>query len=319
MTAGKRQSVLVIPLGGLVFRTCALLVLAALCASAEFRQTREVTSKAERRGNYPIPAFYRGFIYWSSLGPFDKTVELYGPDGNLRCAFETKTKASEGVAVDTDGTIAVAWGRWDSPENGIELRDQYGNFVKGIATGRYLPVHIAFDEDHSIWTFGVQYDADRRPAPDAMTVRKYDKGSGQEIGAYFSRSLFSPGLEPASMRWQWSGSMNVGKGRIGIWAVSGTVSNQTEWVELDLKGNVLGRWRVDRYPVTARFAMTSDGGVFFQMNEDQGRVYTLDRSSSSWKLVADAPTGRLEGADGNLLVFSDQNLGPVHLRWYETK
>jgi len=102
--------------------------------------------------------------------------------------------------------------------------------------------------------------------------------------------------------------------------MSGT---QTEWVELNLDGQLTGRWRLDSYSYEAKVAFTSDGHVFLQHANlsPSGRsvtyeLLTLDRASSTWRPVQAAPEGELVSADGDKLIFADRANGPMHLRWY---
>jgi hypothetical protein len=138
----------------------------------------------------------------------------------------------DNIAIDTDGTVAVAWGGWASEKShGIDFRDSSGALTRTIQTGRYLPAHISFAEDHSLWNFGCQVDAVHRAEPDRQgyqTVRKY-LPDGKEAGAYLPRSLFPPGLEPAGATWQTSSSITVAHDRVGLWAWSGGDSGHTEW------------------------------------------------------------------------------------------
>ena len=158
---------------------------------------REVTSQATRVGNQLVPAFYRGYIYWVGRHGGDRSVTAYAPDGHLAHAFVNQNGPVHTIAIDTDGTVAVAWG--STKGGGIDFRDGSGTVTRTIQTGRYLPVHIAFAEDHSLWSFGWQRDAadaERSDRQDYLTVRKYLPG-GKEAGSYLPRSLFPRGLEPA--------------------------------------------------------------------------------------------------------------------------
>jgi hypothetical protein len=281
---------------------------------------REVTSGAARIGNHPIPAHYRGYIYWVGLPDGDhRNLTIYTPDGHPAPYFPTQNGAVQSMAADTDGTLAIAWG--SSRVGGIDLRDRSGALLRTIQTGRYRPTHLAFAEDHSIWSLGWQLDAadpTRADRSDYMTVRKY-LPNGQEAGAYLPRSLFPPGLEPGMERWQKSNAITAAHRSVGLWVYSGKSSAETEWVELDLTGNMSGRWRLDQFNYDTKVAFTSDGHVFvqaFDLKAKIHRLYTLDRPSSTWKLVDPSPDGWLDSADADALVFSDFGLGPIHARWY---
>jgi hypothetical protein len=298
----------------------ALLGVFSLCTLAANDPVREVTSQATRVGNQLVPAFYKGYIYWVGREGGDNSVTIYAPDGHLAFAFVAQNGPVDSIAIDTDGTVALAWGGWASKKGGgIDFRDSSGTLKKTIQTAKYLPAHLVFGEDHSLWSFGCQLSADdlRQPdKPDYMMVRKY-LPDGKEAGAYLPRSLFPPGLvPPGDVSWQKSSSITVTRDRVGLWAYSGGDGEHTEWVELDLNGNLLGRWRLDdQFSGDQKVAFTTDGHVFVQTQAH--RLYTLDRDSSAWRVVEGPPSGRLQGADGDLLVFWDSSgLGPMHLSWY---
>jgi len=140
---------------------------------------REITSQAMRLPNQAVPGFHRGYVYFIERA----RITLYSPDGQL--AFikdlqEVKQRPVSvmDIAVDRNGAVAAAWAQFPSAEGrfaGIDLMDSAGKPVGFIETGAYLPSHLVFDEEHSLWTFGWQRD-DREPqnaAAEYMTVRKY--------------------------------------------------------------------------------------------------------------------------------------------------
>ncbi len=280
---------------------------------------REVTSQARRDPLQMVPAFYQGYFYWIGHDG-GSSVTIFAPDGHLAMAFAEEAGHPRAIAVDTDGTVAVAWGDWDPKKGrGIDFRDSSGAVTRTIKTGLYLPHHLAFAEDHSLWSFGCEVDPTSHGIgkQEYQTVRKYQP-DGKEAGAYLPRSLFPPGLDPGGQGYQWN-SITVAHDRVGLWAVSGALGAQTEWVELDLNGNLSGRWRLDQFGQHAKLALTRDGSFFVQVWDDKTssqRFYTLDRATSEWRAMDTAPDGWLEGADGDALVFRDTGLGPMHLRWY---
>ena len=303
-----------------MFRVIALLGVFNLAGLAANDPVREVTSQAMRVGGQLVPAFYKGYIYWVGRDGDDHAVTIYAPDGHPALAFVDQNGPVDGVAIDTDGTIAVAWGSITA--SGIDFLDSCGTLTKTVQTGRYIAAHLAFAEDHSLWSFGWQRDAadlERADRQDYLTVRKYLPG-GKEAGGYLPRSLFPPGLEPGGDSWQASSTISVTRDRVGLWAWSGRDSDHTEWVELDLNGNLLGRWRLDPFHVQT-IAFTTDGHVFVESRNPKTpdlSLYALDRESSTWRRVEAPPIGRLEGADGDALVFSNfVKPGPMHLCWYQ--
>ena len=81
-----------------------------------------------------------------------------------------------------------------------------------------------------------------------------------------------------------------------------------QWIEVDLKGKVLGRWEVGAE--WAPEAFTQSGTLYTQ---DGDAVLMFDRSTKAWRRVADTPAGFLLGADGDSLVFEVR--GTSRLRW----
>lgn len=302
-----------------MFRVLGLLGVFSLWGLAASLPVREVTSEANIEEGRLIPAFYHGYIYWIGLDGGENTIRIYAPGGHLAFALASENGSVQSLAIDRDGTMALAW--WSPQKSGgIEFRNSYGQLTRTIQTGRFVPSDIAFDEDHALWVFGSQRDAangDRPEKQDYMTVRKC-LPDGNLAGAYLPRSLFPAGLEPAIPGWQWR-TIFVARDRVGIWACSGDTSSKNEWVELDLNGKLLGRWRLDRHLTADRIALTRDGHLFVQCPYEKAKgrqLYVFNRDASAWCLVEDPPAGQLEGADDDTLAFSDLGLGPMHIRWY---
>jgi hypothetical protein len=104
----------------------------------------------------------------------------------------------------------------------------------------------------------------------------------------------------------------VTKDRVGVLAFSGDSGNKTEWLELNLNGNVIERSRLDnvlREVFVAAF--TSDDRVYLGGNEE---LYTLDHSSHMWKPTP-KQLGWLMGAHGDRLVYDVRSgRGPIELQ-----
>jgi hypothetical protein len=111
--------------------------------------------------------------------------------------------------------------------------------------------------------------------------------------------------------------ITAAKDRIGVLAQSGVRGSLQEWIELDLQGNLIGRWRLDDSNF-ARVALTTDGRVYVQKSNGPSttRFFTLDRNTSTWKPVTPLTDYRFCGADGDQLVFASWKAGPMHLRWF---
>lgn len=300
-------------------RSFALFAILSGIAAAANAPIREVASLAMTVPGMAVPAFFKGYIYWA--GGHDP-LQVYAPDGQP-LYVPRPNGTPEGFAADTDGTIAVAW--TSEKGGGINLHDSSGALLRTIPTGRYRPTHLTFAGDHSLWVLGWQSVAVDSYFPDRsdyMTVRRF-LPNGQPAGAFLPRFLFPKGIEPGNQSWQRSNCITASRDAIGLWVTSGGTGNSMEWVELDLNGNLTGRWRLDRYFYELRVAFTADGHVFMQhadLGESGQKVtyslLTLDRSSSTWQPVQSAPAGLLAGADGDDLIFTGNASGPIHLRWY---
>ena len=297
-------------------RTIAAVAILSLPTWAENVPVREASSPAIINGR--MPAFYNGYLY--SCEPHN-IATIFAPDGHvlltlpMQGAGNGKTSILA-IAIDSDGTLAISWR--DPPSAGIDIRDTTGKLVRTIETGRYVPAHLSFGQDHSLWVFGSQRDAVNQIYADKVdypTVRKYSI-DGHPSGAFLLRSLFPQGLEPGGEHWQ-SRRITVTADRVGIEAISGNVSNQREWVELDLNGNLIGRWRLDPRDRFPGVVLTSDNRVYVhRLNEKIRRhVFRLSRESSIWEPVNALDT-ELYGADGDKLVFAKWTANTMQMEWY---
>jgi hypothetical protein len=247
----------------------------------------------------------------------------YGPDGKL--AYDGTIEVPGGIQpivrdvdFDSEGRAAVAVSATGGASgflHGILLLDRAGRQTRFVNTGFYVPAHIAAASDYSIWTLGWQMDPTHPPfpvRPDYMIVR-HMAPDGTELGAYLPRSLFPAGIEPGI-----SGAgpqIAVTGDRVGILAYSGKTGAHSEWVELDLNGNVLLRSRTD--DLTSRVdavAFTADDHVYLSGN--RGEFYTLDHSSNKWVSVQRQGEVLL-GVDGTRLVYRQRAMRPIQLQWFD--
>lgn len=291
-----------------------LLIVFVQMAIAATPLIREVTSDATGASGTP-PSFFKGYMYWAGRELF----RIYTPDGHQAPPVSPSRGTAEAIAVDTDGTLAIAW---NTPAaGGIDIRDSSGALVRTIQTGPYWPTQLAFAEDHCLWSLGWKIIG--RPLnlgrDDYMIVRKF-LPNGEQAGAFLPRSLFPDGLEPGGPDVRPSNCIVFSHDRVGLLVMSGMDSGKTEWLELDLNGNLTGRWRTDSFTNDRRVALTSDNHVFVYHRSQNGRtpyLLTLDRNTSTWQPVPSPPSGYLAGADGDALIFADYTAGPIQLRWYQ--
>lgn len=264
--------------------------------------------------------YYQGDLAPLNIGPtFDKGylivykthagVTIYSPDGSmLYDATAYVPDAShiglENAAVDTDGSMvaAIRYRKDKVYFGGIAMFDSAGRQTQLFDTRQYLPTQVCIGPDHSIWTMGYKRPRTAAsPTDDYSTVRNYSR-DGQELGAFLPRSSFAGDLDPVGPvigGWQ----LRIANGKVGgIFYASSILRpgqqnpSTLQWIELDLKGNVLGRWEVSPKRVAA---FAENGSVYAQ---DQNGISVLDRSSGSWRPVA-GMQGELLGAEGDSLVF----------------
>src|SRR5581483_12405031 len=109
------------------------------------------------------PSF--GFLAYAPDGVFamEKTVSLPG----------AARPSVMDVDFDSDGKIAVSASGLGASgfRAGIVVLDPAGHETRFIDTGRYLPAHLAFAPDHSIWTLGWERDAVDPVRPDKQDYR----------------------------------------------------------------------------------------------------------------------------------------------------
>jgi hypothetical protein len=145
---------------------------------------------------------------------------------------------------------------------------------------------------------------------DYMIVRQFSF-AGRELKAFLPRSAFPKGLSAGGR-----GQIFVTEDRIGVLVLSGRTSDNQEWMELDLHGNLLRRLRTDgiiRSPILAAF--TADDHAYLQ-GEGHGDLYAVDPESNTWRL-AQSQGATLVGADGNALVYRQPCCGLIRLQWFD--
>lgn len=283
-------------------------------------------------GNQLVPVYDKGYLMLIHRPPTSE-ITVYGPDGNRAYDVSVTTPQAATVSVgnmamDADGTMAVTAG-YREPHGyaaGIALVDPAGRQIGFIETGRYVPCEVAFGSDHSIWTFGWQRDEqlnDRAETQDYFVFRKFSR-DGKQVGAYLLRSLFPRGLEPGACAvggWK----LRVANDRVGALVTSGNVGSEREWVELDLSGKLLGRWRMnDRRGL----AFTESGVLYSRAPYDKGtppQLEVFDRVSGTWKPIPGAFSiselidghWLLLGADGDYLVVCKTGAPGLALGWLQ--
>jgi hypothetical protein len=301
-----------------MLRTLSVLSFATVIASAGDVPLKELSARAII--DHRMPSFRNGYLY--VVDPAN-IITVFAPDGHQLVPISISGKGHgqvsiQSLAIDTDGTLAIGW--TDAPDAGIDFRDQFGNLIRTMDTGKYIASDLAFGEGHTLWALGFQRDPvqpDMAEKGDYPTVRKY-AADGSTLGAYLPKSLFLPGLEPGTEKPE--RSITVTPDRVGVEVISGHRGNEQEWVELDLNGSVQGRWKLDPSYHAKGVAFTSDNQAYIELHDAAAKtyhVYRLNHATGTWELVT-SPGGHLSlyGADGTSLVFGRWPDGVMHLSWF---
>jgi len=216
-----------------------------------------------------------------------------------------------GGAIDTDGTVAVG-AVWDVERGyagGVMLYDRSGRQMRTIRTGRFMPQQVTFDPNHYLWVYGWQRDADDwvlEDRQDYPLLRRFSK-DGTEEGKLLTRRRF-PG---------WSGGVNMlraAKDRIGLLVVPGSGEGESQWIEVDFDGKIIGNWPVGK-TWFGDVAYTESGRLYtreWDAKTRRHRLEVFDRESGKWLPLMeldDNPEheinyGNLVGTDGDQIVFS---------------
>jgi len=168
-----------------------------------------------------------------------------------------------------------------------------------------------------LWVLGWQRDAQNFPheTKDYPLLRRYSI-DGKQTGAYLPLSLFPRGLRPGADEWQ-RRRITVTPDRVGVEVYSGNLGYQREWVELDLSGKVLGRWRLDTRGEFPGVAFTNDDQAYVHRYDRETKtrqVFRLNRSTAGWDRIQTL-NEELYGSDGEDLVFAQWSGGVMHLSW----
>ena len=255
-----------------------------------------------------VPTFDRGYVFQPLESP-RAAVMVQRPDGAVLFTTRVEVPGTTGVSVwngaaDSDGVLAVGAAyrtEGDRHGGGIAYFDHTGKQARFVDTSPYVPTHLSFGADHSLWTLGYVWGWNRKAAGDYRIVRRYS-AEGKETGAFLPRSVFPPGLEPG-MGPLGSWSLRVVHDRVGALLVYGDISKNKEWVELDLNGELLGRWKLGKY---TGLAFTDSAHLYrYLWKGHEAGLEMFDRDAGKFREIEFTPPANaaLLGAEGNDLVY----------------
>jgi hypothetical protein len=249
------------------------------------------------------PTFDNGhLVVYGGSGP-----SVYSTDGSLAFTISNPANgAIPNVAVDKDRTAAAAvhYGLPTGEAGGITIYDRTGKLLRSIDTARYLPSFVCFGPDHTIWSTGRLVRDDLGDQPEYFILPHFSQ-DGKDLGGFLPRSSFDREGDP-SMDIVGVSGLLIANNRMGTWLDFGGQRGKGLWLETDLNGKELGRWRTDGVPRAFR----SNGDVY---TSTEGRIYVLDRLAGKWNLLSLPLDGVLLGSDGASLVCIIR--GTNSLRW----
>lgn len=250
----------------------------------------------------PIPRFRNKFVVAYDRG--HTRLMVWDATGNavLERELELPGAAKIGIsdiAVSADGTIAVSASAYSASGQGsavIAWLNPRGELIRVVVTNPSAARRVAFAPDGTLWAFGRTFDANLRDAAQYSLLQRYGS-DGRWIKSALPRSSFpTGGSAPYTDCF-----LTVTGDRIAVVSVSAS-----EWVELSLEGEVLGRWpwKIDPDARFTGVALTPNGTLFASLeNEDLGHLHQYERASKSWNIV---DTTRTRGArEGFVLLGND--------------
>ena len=283
----------------------ALLVLSAMISCSSFAaEMHDVVYQGDLGPRNIAPTFENGYL--AVYDPDDK-IALYAPDGSLMYTASPHVDGASwasitNAGVDTDGTLggAVSYQieKGGVERGGIALFSRMGEQRAFLKTGDYLPTHVSFGPDHSIWTIGRSAAEDS----DYFVLRNYSP-TGKLIGEFLRRSSFEAGPAPV---WNNEGGwqLRVVDGKVGALFYASAVLKpgekprpMAEWIETDFNGKELGRYDI---PNNYRLAYTRNGTLYAQSHDG---ISVFQPATNRWRLLTGGPPGNLVGAEGESLVF----------------
>ena len=273
----------------------------------------------------PLPTFDKGYLLFLKIPPANCRITVYDPQGKLTFDGPIPNPKSDqcspsSPAADRDGTLAVpiSYSFGAGYAHGIVVMDHFGKMLRFIDTGRFVVMDVCFDREHTIWSIGWQRDAIRNPYADENDyglVRRFSL-DGKPLGEFIPRSLWT-GRQPKT--WGlglWS--MAAAGDKVGALVAKHEYGSQNEWIEWNLKGELLTRTVIDQRPMGG-MAFTESGRLYAQLEkQDHIELAWLDTKTGQWNPVPGATPERrlLMAAQGNELVFKASGSGAMRMIWF---
>ncbi len=271
-------------------------------------------------------------VSWGSdssyeASPSEPSVVLYDRGGHVVREGTIWLKDAHSVtiadvAVNKAGDLIVAGGTENDAgaiANYIASIGKDGRLSQIIRTTPFLPVYICAAEDGTVWSYGIDRDADGKGIEESLRLRQFSFDKGQVRALLDVSTLNSYGW--TLVRGRYPGEINMRCSSQKVVLYNGRSS---EWIELDFSTNKLKVAKVQPLPPPKEmrilgFAITDSGDVFvclFDRSSNPARsgLFRLEFDSSglgSWVPVTNTIAAYLHrridmllGADGENLVYT---------------
>jgi len=263
----------------------------------------------------PGVALYQNGYLLSWDNPKFSQVTVYGRDTQAAYSLAEHRDGTFNAAwaVDSDGVAAVAYNTRETWEGRLDLLDLTGKLTRTINTGSYIPRHVVFAPDHTIWTVGF---LDR--GLDFNVLHHYAR-TGEELGqALLWSQIASEHNSYTALQSIHGGRwLYAANDRIGF--LSQSHYGHSTWIEVSFSGVLLGKYdlgtgqQLSYRPV----AMTAAGTLYAAIYNEKGfeGYAVLDRPSDAWRTIAASPEGKIIGSDGKNVVFCQRDGATTFLQF----
>ncbi|NWF82205.1 MAG: hypothetical protein HXY18_00065 [Bryobacteraceae bacterium] len=187
---------------------------------------------------------------------FDKAGALVA-EAKLALPEATSVRVRD-VAVASNGDFVAAASAQNASgalSSVIAWVDSRGRLIRAVRTSPFAAMRIAFASDGTLWAAGRVHDEEFNSVPNHNLIRVYDP-QGRLIKSLLPSGSFAAGRQhPAAEAFLVSG-----KDRVGFYSAPAS-----EWVEMSLSGELLGRWKTaipEEGTWLMGVALTSSGDVY---------------------------------------------------------
>ena len=259
----------------------------------------------------PVPKWQNGFLLAYQTRNEPSAIFVFDRSGQMVLNKRIEIPGSGEIlirdtAASLDGRFAISGSNAATGQFIVSLTLS-GAIAWIVKSTDFGAQRIAFAPDGTLWAFGHAFGPSiRQPegVPDYATLRQYDS-AGNLVKSVLPKSTFAKQPDLGAF-------MVTTRDKIGIysdWA--------TEWVELSLSGEVLGRWKGVEVPdgdFATGAALLPNGGVYLSVQyhtsprTEVSHIFKLNKQSGMWSIIDQNPhTPAILGIDGDQIVTYGPN------------